>query len=528
MKPRWSLLVVSACLMCATSCGESTKSPVNTEAALQELRVGVSRNLVNGPRDPWYVHNSLNVWEPLVKLDDELRPVPGLAERWSRTDDGLTWTFELRRGVAFSDGAAWDADAALANLARMRLVSGHPSNFFNLNFEDSYGTGTRIEKVDEFTIRFVHQHPIPEFPSSISNFFSAMFSPRGFDAAGDFTSLPAGTGPFMLVAWKRDQGFELRRNDGYWGAKARLQKIVGSIYPDANVRLSALRAGEVDALVELGPLLPSQAVQLKDDPEIAVEGMPSSCSVYLAYNGWRPPFDDPRLRRAVDMALPRDTIVREIVYGFGAPGLGILTVYAPSMRSTHPLAQVRFDPQSAAALAREVLGAQRRRVSLVFTLSTGNFARPFGPIAAFLQATLRPLGLDVDLMQLESAAATDATRSGMFDLTLSNGAGCAPFGDPDYALRRLLSSTSPMNAKGEGNGGFRNAEAERLLDEARGTLDAGERAAKYDRLQQIAATEVPISLIYSEQQVIAYRRSVRGLRQRVTYQPTFDTAFLQP
>ena len=526
MNRRWPILIAVAWAVCASACGRDGGSPAATAITRQELRVGVSRNLVNGPRDPWYVHNSLMVWEPLVKLDDDLRPVPGLAERWSTTSDGLTWTFVLRPGVTFSDGTPWNADAALANLARMRRVSGHPSSFFNLNFDASYGAGARIEKVDDFTIRFVHQRPIPEFPSSISNFFSAMFSPR--ISTRRIQGLPIGTGPFTLASWERDRGFVLQRNDRYWAARPRKEKVVGHIYPDANVRLSALRAGEVDALVELSPLLPSQGAQLQADPSIVVQGMPSSCSVYLAYNGWRSPFNDLRLRRAVDLGLPRDTIAREIVYGFGAPGRGILTAYAPSMRSTHPLAQVRFDPQAAIALAHDVLGSQRRRVSLVFTVSDGIFARPFGQIAAFLQATLRPLGLDVDLVQLESAAASEATRSGKFDLTLSGGPGCSPFGDPDYPLRRVLSSTSTMNAKGEGNGGFKNAEADRLLDEARTTLDPAARAVKYDRLQQIAAAEIPISLLYSEQQVIAYRRTVRGLSQRVTYQPTFDTAYLQP
>jgi peptide/nickel transport system substrate-binding protein len=493
-------------------------------ADTQELRVGVSRNLVNGERDPWYCHSSLNVWESLITLDDALRPVPGLAERWAMADDGLSWTLVLRPGVAFSDGVPFNADAVLANWAHMRQVSGRPSSFFGLDFDGVYGAPTDLAKVDDLTVRISLPRPLPMLPNSISNFYSAMFSPASFAPNGDFVGSPAATGPFRLVDWGLDRGAELERNETYWGRPPVLTRISLQIYPDANARLSALRAGEVDALAELGALLASQAVELAEDPGFVVTPAPSSCTTYLAYNGLKPPFDDARMRRAVDLALNRGEMVAQLLFGYGSPSAGIITKYATAIRSDSPEAQLRYDPEQARTLAQEALGGGRAGVTLLFSPPTGRSARPFPQIAAYLQAVLAPLGLDVELRQLESAAASDARAAGEFNLHLSGT--CFPNGDPDYLLRRVLSSQSTANAAGDGNGGYANPEADQLLDEARATLDPALRAELYDRLQQIAARDVPTSPLYDESEVVAHRTGVRGLGQRVNYQPTFGTTYL--
>jgi peptide/nickel transport system substrate-binding protein len=492
----------------------------------QELRVGISRNLVNGEQDPWYCHSSLMVWEPLIGLDDALRPVPGLAEAWAMAEDGLSWTLTLRPNVAFADGVPFDADAVLANVAHLRQVSGRPSSFFNLDFEAYYGAPTEIVKVDPRTVRIVLPEPRPSLPNSISNFFSAMFSPASFTSNGDFVGPPVATGPFRIVEWARDQGIVLERNDRHWGRRPSLDRIALRIYPDPSVRVSALRAGEVDALLELGPMLPAQGREMAEDRDFVVTGANSSCSVYLSYNGFKPPFADLRMRRAVDLALDRETIVRDLVFGFGVPGRGTVTTFATAVRSQEPAAQVRYDPGEAQTLAQQVLGDRRESVTLLFSPPAGgSFARPLGQIAAFLQATLAAIGLDVELRQLEAAAATDVQKAGDFHFRLSGGPGCFTSGDPDYVLRRIMHSGSSLNARGDGNGGYANPEVDRLLDEARGMLDPTARRALYDRLQEVAVAEVPISLIYDEQQVIGHRADVRGLNQRITYQPTFDTAY---
>jgi peptide/nickel transport system substrate-binding protein len=505
--------------------GGVVASPTNEELAdVQELKVGISRNLVNGERDFLNAHASLQVWEPLIRYDNQLQLHPGLAEKWTLSPDGLTWTFELRRDVTFSDGTPFNAEAAVANVERFRTVSGWPSIFLGgINFPEIYGEPTAIEAADEFTFRLVYAQPRPLLPYSIANHYSAMFSPKSFKEDGEFLGLPIGSGPYRLVDWKRDQYAVLERNESYWAKKPTLTKISLRIYADANSRLSALKAGEVDALVELGAVLPAQARDLRNDPAFVVSAHASACATNIGFNGTKGPFNDVRLRQAVSYAIDRDTFVKELLYGYGTPAKGIMIVPNVGFFNTDPAAQLVYDPQKAQALAKEALGGGRAKVTLAFTPpGEGISAWPFPQMAAYLQALLRPLGLDIELKQLEAAALTDARNQGAYDLVLANN--CWATGDPNYILRRLTHSKAALHTTQ--HGGYSNPEVDRLLDEANVTIDPAAQRRLYDQIELIAAREIPIAPLFDQQTVIAARPYVRGLSQRIAYAPTFETVYL--
>ncbi len=466
----------------------------------------------------------MQVWEPLIRYDDQLQLLPGLAERWTLSPNGLTWTFDLRRDVRFSDGEPFNAAAAVANVNRFRQVSGWPSIFLGgINFPEIYGEPERIEPVDEFSFRIVYARPRPLLPYSIANHYSAMFSPKSFGPSGDFLGLPVGSGRYRLVDWKRDQYAILERNEGYWAQKPTLTKIHLRIYPDANSRLSALKAGEVDALVELGAVLPAQARDLRNDPAFVVSAHSSACSTFIGFNGTKAPFNDVRLRQAVSLAVDRQAFVRDLFYGYGTPAKSIMIAPNVGFFNADPAAQLRYDPARAQEQARAALGGQRAKVTLAFTPpGEGISAWPFPQMAAYLQATLKPLGLDIELKQMEAAALTDARAQGNFDLVLGNN--CWATGDPNYILRRLTGSKAALHTTQ--HGGYSNPEVDRLLDQAMVTLDPAEQRRLYDRIALIAAEEVPISPLFDQQTVIAARPYVRGLSQRIAYAPTFETVYL--
>ncbi len=472
----------------AGAVADISASPVNEQRAdVQELKVGISRNLVNGEHDFLNAHASLQVWEPLIRYDNQLQLHPGLSEKWTLSADGLTWTFDLRRDVKFSDGTPFNAEAAVANVKCFRTVSGWPSIFLGgINYPEIYGDPTQIEATGEFTFRLVYAQPRPLLPYSISNHYSAMFSPKSFGESGDFLGLPIGSGPYKLVDWKRDQYAELERNENYWSTKPALTKIYLKIYPDANSRLSALKAGEVDALVELGAVLPAQARDLRNDSAYLVTAHASACATNLGFNATKAPFNDIRLRQAVNLAVDRDAFVKELLYGYGTPAKGIMIAPNTTFFSTDPAAQLKYDLPKAQALAKEALGGGRAKLVLAFSPpGEGISAWPFPQMAAYLQATLKPLGLDIELKQMEAAALTDARNQGAFDLVLANN--CWATGDPNYILGRLLSSKAALNTTQ--HGGYNNAEVDRLLDQARATTDPAAQRKLYDRIEQIAVEE---------------------------------------
>ena len=496
-------------------------------ADTQEIAVGVSRNLVNGEHDFLDVHASLQIWEPLIRYDEELKLQPGLAESWTLSPDGLTWTFNLRKDVKFSDGTPFTADDAVAVINRYKGVSGWPSGFLGgIIFPEIYGDPTAIEKIDDHAFKIVYATPRPLLPYSISNHYSAMFSRNSWLENLDFKpGGPIGSGPYKLVDWKRDQYIVLERNENYWSTKPTLTKITLKYYSNANSRLAALKAGEIDALVELGSVLPVQARELSSDPAFTVAQHASSCNTYLGYNGTKAPFNDLRLRQAVDLAIDRQAFVRDLLYGYTLPAKGIMIQPNTTWFNPDPAAQVKLDAAKAQALAKEALGGNRARAILAFTPPSegiGNW--PYPQMGAYLQAMLRPLGIDLELKQFETAALNDARKQGEFDLVMANN--CWATGDPNYILRRLMHSKSALQAPGSQNGGYNNPEVDALLDQAMVEIDPARQKELYNRLQVIAAQEIPLSPLYDQVTITAAHAHVKGLSQRIAYAPTFDTMYL--
>jgi peptide/nickel transport system substrate-binding protein len=510
---------LAACTPTSPARTTSTAGLVQPTAAVTPrttLTLAVSRDLANGPQDPYFTHTSLMCHEPLIGLDDALAPVPKLARQWSQSEDGLTWTFVLRDGVTFTDGTPFDADAAIRNLRRDIQISPRTSPYTAMIAPIAFGPVVDLRKQDSRTFEIVHSSPYPLLEATMSNFFSPMFSPASFADNGDFTGIPSSTGPWRLADWQPAQTLTLERNAEYWGGAPPLERISVRVIPDANTRVSALVAGEVDAVMELGALLPAQAQQLQSMPDFVVGADPISITQYLHFNCSTPPFDDPRVRQVVSLAFDRESVVRNLVLGFATPGQSLLSPI--SKRWFSPKGTSRFDATAAQLLAAQALAGQRVQAAFPFSVSAGQ-ARPYKQIAEYLQATLRPLGIDLDLRQMEDAALTDATNRGEWNLRFSQ-LGWAN-GDPDFIMGNFLYSQGAANTTS--HGGYHNDEVDQLVAAGRQERDAARRFSTYERLQEIAAQDVPTLAVYHERAPYAYRKGLAGLSQRANFQPTLDT-----
>ncbi len=478
------------------------------------VALGVSRSLVLGEEDPWYTHSSLMCWEPLVGLDDRLNPIPVLAESWELSEDGLTWTFQLRQGVQFTDGEPFNAAAVIANIERNIQISPRSSNFFTMNAPLAYGDLAEVTADGDYTVIFRHNQPFPVMEATMSNFFSAMFSPRSFTAEGNFSDIPGTTGPFILVDWQRDQTYRLERNPTYWGTPANVREIVFQQIADANTRLAALESGQVDALVELGALSLPQAAALRGRSDLTVAAGPITLAQWIHFNCGRPPFDDVRLRQAVAFALDRQFIVDELAFGFGQAQTGILSTL--SERWFSPKGIVPYEPERAAELAAEVLQGQRATVILPFDPNNARIPRE---LPEYMQSVLNPLGFDIQLQAVEAAVLTDIVGQGEWNIRLTNGFGWAN-GDPDFRFRPHLHSEGSANTTQ--NGRYRNAQVDQLIDSGVLERDRQKRFAICEQIQAIAAEEVPALVLYDVISPYAFNAKINNLGLRITYQPTLE------
>ena len=517
----------SATARASSTQGETVPSPTTSVAAApapatapvqagREVLLAVSRNLANGEEDPYFTHNSLMVWDSLVMLNEELEPTPQLSRSWSMADDQLSWTFELREGISFTDGTPFNADSVVANIERLMQISPRRSPFFSLTIARAYGDLAGASTTPDGGVEFQLNSPNPSMIFTMSNFFSAQFSPDSFTEAGDFAGIPATTGRFKLADWERDQFMLLERNEDYWDTKPLAQQIRLRVIPDSGARVSAILAAEVDGVVELGALSPAEAKGLEGRDGITVGGDPVSISQYLFFGNDRPPFDNVDLRRAVSLAIDREAIVEKLALGYGEPGKSLLSAFVPRWLS--PKAEPAYDPEEARRLAHSVLGDDRVSATLMFRAGSGQ-ALPYKSIAELLQAELGELGIDVELVPLEPAAARERRDTTNWNLRIGQ-TGWAN-GDPDFILGRFLASDGFNNATIKG--GYNNPEADELVAMGKAASDPQKRFEIYERLQEIAADEVPVTPLYHNYLTYAYRDTVTGLRHRVTYQPTLDT-----
>jgi peptide/nickel transport system substrate-binding protein len=479
------------------------------------LTLGVSRNLVEGDKDPYFTHNSLNVWESLTFLDNNLNPQPALAEKWTQAADGLSWTFNIRKNVKFSDGTPLDAKAVVFNIERLLKLAPRTSPFFSLEkgMKVAYGDLKSVEATDDFTVRFNLNAPAPALPAMLANFFSMVQAPSAFNDALEFKGLPVATGPYRLTEWKKDQFATLEANPNYWGTTPKLKTIRLRVIPDANARLAALKAGEVDALTELGSILPEQANALRSDSRFELNEQLVGLTHYLTFNGTKPPFNDVRLRQAVNAALDRDSIVKNILYGYGRAGGPFLTpVHRDWSDST---IKFEYNLERAKMLFAET-GAKPATPILMLISGAQTGMYPYKPVAELLQSQLAKVGFQLEIKILDGAAFNPALQAGDYNLVIST-QGLAN-GDPDYLISRYLTSKATQNTGRKM--GYNNPKVDKLAETAAKELDNGKRREMYRHIQQIVAQEVPIVPVYYNVIVTPYRKGVTNLTVDPSYKPT--------
>lgn len=473
-----------------------------------QLTLAAPRDLVAGPEDPYYTHQTLRVWEPLVTVDDRLRPVPALATSWTAADEGRRWTFTLRQGVKFSDGTPLTAESVVANIRRFLRIAPRQSAFFSLDagMEAAYGKLGDV-RAGNGTVVFLLKEGVADLPGRLAGFFSMVQSPKAFTASGGFAGKPIGTGPYTLADWTKGQRAVLTANPHYHGTAPAYEKIVVKVIPDANARVAALRAGEVDGLIDKGALLPGQVAAVAGDNRFQVVRGPSVLTHYLTFNASRGPFADPRLREAADLAIDRKAIAGTLLAGTATPGAGFLSPVFGDLADPGIVAP--HDPGRARALVAAAKPPAEPVTILISSAETGQF--PYTDIAEVLRASFEQAGLPAKVTVAE--ATKSVMEAGDYDVFLS--AYSVPNSDADYLFRRFLRSDASWNV--ERRLGYRDTEFDALVDRAAARTDPSARRELYHRVQRLLAADRPmIPLAYQDNPIVTTTK-VSGVTQNVAY-----------
>jgi dipeptide transport system substrate-binding protein len=443
--------------------------------------------------------------------------VPGLAESWEVSEDGKTITFTLRQGVSFhsndlfTPSRDFNADDVIFTFDRQRLDD-HPYNGVSggtWEYFDGMGMGDlieSIEKVDDHTVRFNLTRPEAPFIANMAMDFASVLSAEYADAMMDagtpemLNQNPIGTGPFRFQVYQKDAVIRYLKNVDYWGDPALVDALIFAITPDASVRYQKVQAGECHVMAYPNPA-DIEAMKASDD--VAVMEQEGLNVGYLAYNTTQAPFDNPMVRKALNMAIDKQAIIDVVFQGSGQIAKNPIP---PTMWSYNDdIVDDPYDPEGAKAMLEEA-GVS----DLSMKIWAMPVQRPYNPnarrMAELIQADFAKVGVDVEIVSYEwgeylsRSRALDRDGAVLLGWTGDNG-------DPDNFLAVLLGCDG---VEASNRAQWCYEPFEELIQKAKVLGDQAERAELYRQAQVVFKEQAPWATIAHSVVFMVMRPEVEG------------------
>jgi ABC-type transport system substrate-binding protein len=449
------------------------------------------------------------LFDGLTRFTPDARVIPALATSWETSADGLTYTFHLRRGVTFTDGTPLVARQVLASWQRVldpkvRGGRGWPLYPIRGAKEFADGKATTIEGLsapNDSTLVVTLKEPFAIFPKLLAMPVASIAPER---VPANFGEHPVGTGPWRLVEWKHDDYLLFAPNERYWGGRPRADSLKARIIAEPSTAVAEFQSGTVDVL----QIPQGEIADWEEDAERRklLASTPSLELVYVAINTTRGPLADLRVRQALNYAIDRQRIVRNLIAGRGELAAGVIPSSLPGSEKTR--IGYQFDTTRARQLLREA--GYPNGIDLELWSSTNPL---YVRIAETLQAYLRLSGIRVKIVQRESAAAREAARKGRADLFIKDW--YADYPDAENFLYPLLHSAN------KGVGGnvsfYQNARFDSLVTAARREPDEAKRVALYTEADRIAFRDAPMIFLWFYSELYAVQPWIKGFEPPVIF-----------
>ena len=445
----------------------------------------------------------LNVFDTLVAWTaPDFKVLEGrLAKSWTVSEDGKVFDFQLRDGVKFQDGTAFDAAAVKFSLERTKATNPYVKATFDLIKE--------IAVVSPTELKITLSGAYPAFLSILAQPQAAIVSPAAVAKYGDkFASHPVGTGPFTFKSAQPDTNVVLEANPDYFRGAPKLSQVIYRVIPDASTRRLELEGGGVDIVQQQGQLsaIAAEDIQaLKANKDVKVLESSSQIIRQLEFNNSKTdgPFANVKAREAITHAIDYDGLLKGVFGGTAERVYGPLPsnnwAFNPKMKELAP----KYDP----ALAKKLLAEAGVDPSSL-NLKLYSFQGPlWGAVATFVQANLADIGINATIEQTEFPALRTLQTSGQFDVALD---GRQPwYNDPDAHITIGYLSSLANTAMT-----FRmppDKQLDDLILKAQQTSDLEARKQLYFTIQEEVAKRVPGAYLFSPKLIVFARANVEGL-----------------
>jgi peptide/nickel transport system substrate-binding protein len=440
-----------------------------------------------------------NIFDTLVSLDPQsLRIEPSLAVSWETSQDGLTWTFNLRKGVRFQDGTPFDADAVVFTFSR-QMDPGNPNRVSDFPlFNEIFNYLKAVRRIGPYQVQFTLSEPFFPFLPSLTADCAAIVSPTAVRRTGAaFARQPVGTGPYKLTSWQKDKRLVLAANRDYWRGKPLIDEYIDTIDPRVEMLINLFQEGSVDIIYAYSI---SKMASYRKQDWVQIVTAPYLSVTYAVLNSARPGLRSKEVRQALCHAWDP----RAVKLMFQDYVLPIHSLLPRAMNGdAAEEAPLGYSLAKAQALLKRAGGGELQ-LEMLLPKDEGLMFQLFSMFAK----TLKQLNVKLKLTRLDAAAYAQRIAQGDFDLSYSGW--IADYPDPDSILFPLMSER--LRKQGFANiSGSRRADLSSMLIQARREGDAKKRLALYRTINRAMISDGLVLPIYQDKRVILVNRKLGGV-----------------
>lgn len=491
------LVVMALVTVGAAACGGVGRAPKEKVITIAQYADAVSLDPQDTNDNASYSIEKCML-EGLVGFNEKMEQIPQLAERWDASPDARVYTFYLRKGVKFHDGTPLNAAAVKANFDRIR----NPDN--KLKRYTLFKIISQIDVIDEHTVRFTLAEPFGAMIATFAHPAGGINSPTAVEKYGkEYGKNPVGTGPYKFVEWMPNDHITLVKNPDYWDKAngPKVDKIIVKPVPEAGTRIAMLQKGDAQ-FVNTVPY--AQAEIVKGDKNLNLVANEAIYTFWVAMNVQKKPFDNVKVRQALNYAVDKEAIIKAVLRGYGKPADSPL---APQVWGYSQVKAYPYDVAKAKALLAEAGYANGFKATLRCAETT-----EAKEVAVALQGQLKQVGVDVQVVSLDAATLSAERFKPLAEnkCEMEYGGWSPSTGDADWGIRPLLTKENwpPTNFT---ISFYTNPKVEELVKAALQTSDPAKRKAAYAEVQQIVIEDAPWIFLWVNYVLGGSRSDVGGI-----------------
>jgi cationic peptide transport system substrate-binding protein len=463
--------------------------------------------------------SSHQIYDRLLDFDGQTgNVIAGLATSWLISDNGLRYTFQLRKNVEFhqtdyfTPTRTFNVDDVIFSFDRWRLKD---SVYHNVSggaypYADSLGLGKlieRVERINTYRLEIVLKQPQSSFLANLATDFAVILSKEyaeqleQSDHKDMIDRQPIGTGPFKFANFRQDSFIRFKKHNQYWGDSIQTEQLIFDITPSSSLRLAKLITGECDAM---GLPAHSELEVVRQSKDLILDEKPGLNVGFWAFNTSKPPFDRPEVRRALSLAIDKNALIEAIYFDSAILAKNIVPPTSWAFQTEQK--NISYNPSAAKKLLRE----NGIEPGFTMTIWAMPVERPYNPnaikMAELMQGYLQAVGVNVEIVSYEWSTFREKLKQGIHDSVLIGWS--ADNGDPDNFYRPLLSCAAIKS--GTNRAFWCSEEYDGLIDQALRFTNNEDRQYFYFKANALIAEQLPLVPIAHASKYQAFRKNLVG------------------